>query len=287
MPWARLCDIPQTGHELKPDGGIKVKQIIKAQLYQISRGRLQYIMLFITLFLQVIWMLSDTNLGFGAGDGSFIVMSDYITSGFLDPALLSLLFAFVFTAEVCGGDFMNKTQNYEIMSGHKRKEVYCGRAVLSLAVGTIGALVITAFPILVGCMIGEWGDSVSVGAVMLRYGLSIFPIMRMICEFIFLSYVIKNQYIIMALGGILVFGGSLLPELLTDGTACFLGLTSLAKLYHFTSWSTLTLVGEKDIILYDSLLKPGEIVSIITASVLFGGLFLYMGYEFFKKDDLN
>lgn len=269
------------------DGGIGLKQIIKAQLFQISRGRLQYVILFVTLFLQIIWMLGETDLGFGTASGSFIVMSDYIASGFLDPALLSLLFAFVFTAEVCGGDFMNKTANYEIMSGHGRKEVYYGRAVLSLTIGTIGALIITAFPMLVGCMIGEWGDLVSVGAVMLRYGLSIFPIMRMICEFIFLSYVIKNQYIIMALGGILVFGGSLLPEWFTDGTACFLGLNSLAKLYHFNSWSTYTLVGEKELMFYNSVLNLGEIVPIIAASVLFGGLFLLMGYEFFKKDDLN
>lgn len=267
------------------DGGIGLKQIIKAQLYQISRGRLQYVILFITLFLQIIWMLGETNLGSGTISGSFIVVSDYIASGFLDPALLSLLFAFVFTAEVCGGDFMNKTANYEIMSGHGRKEVYYGRAVLSLAVGTIGALVITAFPMLVGCMLGEWGDTVSVGDVMLRYGLSIFPIIRMICEFIFLSYVIKNPYIVMALGGILVFGGSLLPN--TDGTACFLGLSSLAKLYHFNSWNTYALVGDKELKFYDSVLNLGEIVPIIVASLLFGGLFLLMGYEFFKKDDLN
>ena len=76
-------------------------------------------------------------------------------------------------------------------------------------------------------------------------------------------------------------------ELFKTGDLTFLGTGNLQMLFDFTSWSTYTLVGEKEIMVYDAALSTGDVAGTVLASVLIGGLFLILGYLYFEKDDLN
>lgn len=268
-----------------------MKHIIKAQLYQLRKSQIIYIVFLLLLFMECTIMFgeSDFMVTMGRATESLIVTGDYIANNGAEMVSVAIIFALIFTAEVCGADFIDKTTNYELMSGHERKDVYFGRAVLSIIGGTIGTMLIIAFPIIVGCIAGEWGDSIAFGDVLLRYLLSVFPVIRMVCEFVFLTYLVKNAYIVMAAGVFVGLYGPVIYAVALDGTASFLGLTSLAKLYDYesTAWSTFTLVGEKTITIYDGALSASEIVPVILASVIIGGIFLIIGYWYYKKDDLN
>lgn len=264
-----------------------MKKIMKAQLYQLRRTRLLFIIFVLLLLIECTQMLGESNFANGGRSGALILAGDYAAGNGIVVAAFALMFAFVFTAEVCGGDFIDKTTNYELMSGHERKDVYFGRAVISIVGGTVGTMLICVFPILVGSIAGKWGDTVSFGNVLIRYLLSVFPIARIICEFVFLTFLVKNAYIVMTAGVVVALYGVVIPAMFPEGTAAFLGLTGLAKLYDFSAWNTYTLVGQKNIVIYDAALKAGELFPIVLASVVFGGLFLMMGYWFFKKDDLN
>lgn len=99
---------------------------------------------------------------------------------------------------------------------------------------------------------------------------------------------VKNQYITMA-GSCFVFSiGLSLVELLSSETSVFLGMTNIMKLGTYESWSTYTLDNTVDMIkVYDASLSTGDIISTIISSVLFGGVFLFIGYRYFCGDDLN
>lgn len=264
-----------------------MKQIMKAQLYQLRKTRLIGVIFILLCLIECTQMFGELNFANGGSAGATILTGDYVAANGITVVTFALMFAFVFTALVCGGDFMDKTTNYELMSGHERKDVYFGRAVISIIGGTVGTMLICAFPVLVGSMAGRWGDCVSFGSVFVRYLLSAFPIARMICEVVFLTFLVKNAYIVMTVGIMTALCGAMVPALFPEGAAAFLGLTGIAKLYDFSAWSTYTLVGQRSIVVYDATLKAGELLPIVLASVVFGGMFLWMGYWFFKKDDLN
>ncbi|MDD6069790.1 MAG: hypothetical protein PUC12_03115 [Clostridiales bacterium] len=256
--------------------------IMKAQLYQLKRTRLIYIVFVCVLIIQFTTMMGEMDFL-----NSTITAGKYVAENGTAVAFVSLIFALVFTGEVCGADFGDKTTNYELMGGHLRKEVYFSRAILSLGIGTGGALILNAFPVVIACILGDWGNEVRLLDIFLRYLLSVFSIARIICEFIFLSYIIKNAYIVMATGVVISLAGSGWSEMFPNGSPQYTGMGSLSEIFNIPCWATYTLVGEKNIVVYDAALSARNVAGTILSSVLFGGLFLLLGYLYFKKDDLN
>lgn len=259
-----------------------MRNIMKAQLYQLRRNKLIYIVFVVLVIMQCTTLMGE--IGFST---DIIPAGDYMAENGFAVMSIALLFATVLTGDICGADFVDKTTNYELMSGHLRKEVYFGRAILSIVIGTVGVILLNLLPLVIAYLLGGWGENLDFGGVMLRYLLALFPIMRLLCEFVFLSYVIKNAYIVMAIGVAVSLVGSVWVEIFCKGNAFLLGFGNLYKLFEFTSWKTFTLVGEKEILIYDATLSTGEIMGTVFLSLLAGGLFLVLGYVFFAKDDLN
>ena len=182
---------------------------------------------------------------------------------------------------------MDKTTNYELLMGHLRKDVYVGRALLSMLVGMTGSIILIIIPIGWLCIMDGWGNEMDLGKALLRLLLCLFPIGRIICEFIFLTYIVKNPYPVMIAGTLVsVYSVGIIP-MFTTGDIGVLGLGNLSQLMNFTAWRTFALVGEKEITIYDASIAAGDVIRTILLSVVIGGLFLGLGYVFFKKDDLN
>lgn len=148
-------------------------------------------------------------------------------------------------------------------------------------------MLLTVFPMIVLGVVGGFGDTLKLSDVVLRYVLSVFPILRIICTFICLTYLVKNSYLMMACGVYYFIAGEMLWEMVGDGACAFLGITSLSRLFHFDVWTTYTLVNERTMSFYDSALPAGDALALVLTSVVFGSLFLLIGYLYFRKDDLN
>lgn len=259
-----------------------MKNIMKSQLYQLKKSSLVRIVFFCVLIMQMILVMGEMDFF-----TSNITAGTYVALNGNVLIFVSLMFALVFTGETCGADFLDKTSNYELMGGHLRKEVYFGKAFLSLGIGTLGTLILNAVPIVFAVSVAGWGSEVEVFDIILRYFLSVFPILRLICEFIFISYVVKNSYVVMAAGVVISLAGSGWTEFFPNGCAKFSSLGTLCGLFDLPRWETYTLVGEKDIIVYDAALSAADVAGTVFWSVLFGVAFLLLGYWYFKKDDMN
>ena len=182
---------------------------------------------------------------------------------------------------------MDKTQNYELSGGHRRYEVYLGRVISAAIVGGVGALFLTALPVGIYAMSYGWGAKVAFGPVLIRLLLMLLPYLRLVVEFAFLTFLIKNPYVVMGLGYVIfMLTMTIVSGTTIEATSAFLGVTNLSLLTMVSKWATYGLGNDMNYI-FDASLGAGDIVATVVASVVFGTATLYLGYVFFKHDDAN
>ncbi len=260
-----------------------MKNIIKAQLYQLKKEKIIYIIFGVVLLLECTTMAGEMDLAGSTETGGGIYaakMGVYIMS-------IALMFGTMLTGLVCSSDFMDKTVHYEIMGGHERKNSFFGRAAVSLAAGTAGTMIISAVPVILCTLLYGWGDSIDFLGIFVRWLLSVFPVFRLVCEIVFLSCLIRNAYAVMGIAFFVSLTGDSIVQLMGNGSIHFLALGSLHAVFDCSPWMTGTLSGEKTLMLYDTAIHAETVAAAVVFSVVFGIFFLYLGYRFFAKDDLN
>ncbi|MBQ3666123.1 MAG: hypothetical protein II919_08475 [Lachnospiraceae bacterium] len=261
-----------------------MKNIAKSQLYQLRKSKLSYGIFFVILFLQLFTIVATVLNNF---DGPDVTGSSFVAEQGAALFLTPIVFLSIITGIVTGADFMDKTTNYEIMTGHTRYEVFWGRVIPALIISITGGFILAILPMTVAKLLFGWGTKMRLKGVVLRFILIIFPYFRIVCEFIFLSFVVRNEYIIMTLGFVYYMLGSILAEG-GNGSSSLLGLTNLNSLGNYGSFSTYNVLdGATVITVYDSSVGASAIVSTIVNSLLIGSFFLLIGYIFFKNDDLS
>lgn len=259
-----------------------MKNIIKSQLYQLKKSRLVYGILLICLFLQ---FFSSLAMVLNGEPGEELSASGLLVYQGEAVYYIPLFFMSILTGLIAAADFTDKTINYEIMTGHKRSEVYLGRAVMSLLVSVVGGILLAAVPpVLMGIRYG-WGTKLLLSRVLFRYGMLLFPYITIVCEFIFLSFVIKNPYVIMSLGYVYLLIGEYLVN--AGKSSYLLGLSNISHLGNYHPAVTGDLLNNNELItIYNVGMSAGETVKIILASLLVGSFLLLLGYVFYKNDDL-
>lgn len=101
-----------------------MRNIIKALNYQTKTDNVTYYSLFVVLFLAVISFI-DADLSELTGSMYIAAMGE---SYF---ALLPVFVILMLGVRILGWDYGDKTMNYEILSGHHRREVYFARVIVS------------------------------------------------------------------------------------------------------------------------------------------------------------
>lgn len=258
-----------------------MNSIVKSQLYDLRKTKMPFIILILICIVELIFCLG--NMNFDGRD----VASTYIStsSGVYIPWALTVGICFV--GMVCGKDYHDKTINYEIMNGHSRKEVYLGRALVGVIGGTIGTALALAIPIFVAQLIIPIGDGLSNKVLIGRFLLSLFPIARIMCEIVFVTVLVKNQYVTIGIAYFVAILGEMLMMLFETGGFVLLGLNTLSKLFDFVNYGAYHLADNDSVLLYESYIGVGDVLAVIISSIAFGAVFVFLGYIFFRKDDLK
>lgn len=190
---------------------------------------------------------------------------------------------------ICGWDYSDKTMNYEILSGHTRKEVYWSRVIVCITWCTCVSLAIIIFPVILFTIINGWGDNMDFGGAALRYLLLIFPIFRIICEFALITFLTGSCYKGMVLGFILSETGMsiyILAEELADFNCGYLlSMSNIDALFAFNA--KLGYVNGEDIEVFETALEPSLAIGTIIVSLTVGAACLLIGWLVFKKRDVN
>lgn len=256
-----------------------MKDLIKSQLYQLRKETMSITFFVVILFIEFVACI---NIDSGVTADSLLTDAGHYM------VLVAVAFGLMFTAQVCGSGFLDKTINYELMSGHRRRDVYFSKAAVSLLLGMTGTILAFMLPFMIAVLWLGWGTDLDIKGTMVRYLLLVFPLFRMICEFIFLSFLIKNAYVVMALGFFVPIGlGESMVEFLPECKSVLLGLSNIYNLAMFPDRTLYRMVDLKTISVYDTYINPEDILLTIVVSFAMGVFFLWLGYQYFNKDDLR
>ena len=262
--------------------------IIKSQLFQFRKERISKLLFFglIAMFILIAFVAviqseipsAATAMTDATGGGYFATNTRFFI-------FMPLIYIATVVAQFCGQDFTDKTANYELMSGRRRYQCYFGRVIPAIIIGVIGCLIISVTPVITVTIFKGWGERMAVADVVLRYALMIFPMIRVGCEFVFITFLVKNPYIAMGLG-YLYSMVSMYAEIFSSDGFMFFGSTNVILLSYVDVWTTYGLEGEVNFI-YDAALPTSTIIGTIVISLAVAAISLFLGYVFFKNDDMN
>lgn len=262
-----------------------MKNLIKAQLYQLKKDRLvqlvfggMLLILLVTAYMnQLLAVTVDYAIDTVTGGG-------YFSNSLVGVIMVGLMFVIIAVPRICGWDFTDKTTNYELMSGHIRKEVFFSRIIVSLLAGVVGWLILFCAPLAVTSIINGWGEKLPLSEAVLRGILMLFPIIRLVCELSCFTFILKNPYITMGIGYVLFM--LQISPVFPIKNSHLLGISNLSMLGTIDLWTTYGLDGELNYI-FEAYLGAGDIAGTILASIAASLLSLFLGYIFFKNDDIN
>jgi len=258
-----------------------MKNIVKSQFYQIIREKLLWYMLVVALLMQTLMFLLPVWLD----NEEVTVAGEFFADNGYGLIVFPVFFLVVAVGQICGIDFLDKTNHYEVLGGHRRHEVYLGRVIPALLVGGLGGMLLTVLPVVLYTIMFGWGTKLAWGPVVLRFIMLLFPFLRLVCEFVFITFLVKNPYVMMGVGYAVFMAIMFLSEILNSLNA-FLGITNMMQILVVEKWVTFGLGGDLNYI-YEASLSAGVVWQTILASVVFGVGSLYLGYIYFKNNDLN
>ncbi len=261
-----------------------MKNVIKSQFYQLSKQTLLYIVLFILLIVVTAFCLL-----FGRIDADFMGIDPTASDTFKNYSTIFSLMTMAFTAiavpTICGGDLKDKTANHEILSGHVRKDVYFGRTVVAIIVSIIGWVGLSIIPVVVLTAVYGWGNAFTVAELAVRYIFSLLPLIRIVCELVFATFIIKTPYIVMAVAYIVTMLITTLSSYAPD-SVYFFGMSAFSEFYVIESTA---MYGLNEGVYYvcDASLSSELVIMTVIVSTIVGLGSLIAGYRFFKNDDIN
>lgn len=262
-----------------------MKRVILAQIKQIGKGKLKYIIFIFLIGVAVLSVMGfclnrDTSVSTIENSACMFFSTIY----FMFFSLMHL-FIGVSVADICAGDFSDKTFYYEILSGQTRFSSYFGRAVTAIVFTLIGSMIIVTAPVVICSAVCGWGTLFTVDDIIKRFLISILPIIRIICMYICLAFILKKYSIMDCMVG---FSVSMMCEegFFNNAQPAILGSTSLFRLCSFDIWAN---YGLNDIYtpVVDATIPAGEIQSIVIWSIIASAAFLIIGYAYFHYDDLH
>ena len=248
--------------------------IMKSIWYEIIRSKL--LINIYLLFVVIMGLIAVLNINTGekAGASGMITSSPEITYEF--PIFILALFVGV----ICGSDYKDKVGNYEILSGHSRISIFLARSLMGIFVGAVFSTLLCFIPIIAGTIIGGWGNAVAMNDVIIRHA----------AFFALLTFLIKNQYIMMAFGWVVSMSPTILNGMLAKGNNVYISIFNMGLLNSYDGWKIYNVDPVDGIVNYNSYISTvtsGMVIGTVAASLLMVGFYLFMGYALFRRDELN
>lgn len=212
--------------------------ILKSQWYQFRKSRaIKWILFFVVFFLVIKYQgLVTADI---ANGGLFAIEEGDMF------CLTMMVLTLVIFGIVCAGDFTDKTINYEIMAGHKRKNIFAARMLLSLFIVSVLYIFMTFMCLVPVSVFLGWGQNADFYEVCLRYLLIYFIIIKLGMETALLAMIMRNAMATFFVGFMLLMGISVVTMLSkSDFATCFSSVYCVMDLGEYGSYQTIEINGE-------------------------------------------
>lgn len=261
-----------------------MKNIIKAQLYQLKSQRFLYIAFFGVLALSLVMTYM---IGIGSVPPEIEPTASFMASSAISVIwLLVSFFTAIFTGYVCASDFGDKTMNYETMSGTLRKQSFFARVIITIPFSVLFSIALIAADVLIITALYGWGGYIPAKVFVFRLFIAAFPIMRMSCFLVLVSYIFKNvaaPLIVQYLVYILI---SLISAFSAGGSPFLFAITNILYIGNFELWATFGLETSSNYI-FETYISSGDVIKTIAVSLIVSAAYIIVGYSFYHRDDLS
>jgi len=261
-----------------------MKNIMKSIWYEILRSKM-LIRLYI-VFVLLMGLIGVLNTGqMQGGHASGMIAENSLVIYEFPVFMLAIIVGII-----CGEDYKDKVANYEVLSGHSRKSIFFARSFMGILVGSIFSTILCIVPLIAGIIVDGWGGTLVLSDVIVRMLLLFFPMLRLAAFLAVITFLVKNQYVMMASGFVIMMGCSLLQTVITDSKNIFISIFNMGLLMSFDGWSIYNLDPVKGLVNYNSYIStvtPELVIGTITASLVMTAFYLFMGYALFRRDDLS
>ncbi len=264
--------------------------LIKAQTFQLKHDIATLIVSVISIGLALLDFgnLSPSISGITEMNGGLFTIA-CLSSNHI---LLFIIIPLFFTCRICGWDFMDKTINYEILSGYNRTTVFFSRVLLSFAMVFIGCIALTVIPFGGVTLFFGWGSNVSLANILTRFAMLLLAIMRITCFYVFLTFLLKNCYTSMIIG-YMSFGVIMVVTMLcsVSRNADFslnhqFAISNIIQLTDFSNYK-MGFVDGKDVMIYITDFEHGFAAASITSSLVMSAVWLGFAYLAFRRRDIH
>lgn len=257
---------------------------VRAQNYQTKNDIfIVCVLIFGTVMAFFGLLFNDTDIHQLTGSMSLLILREELL-------LILVVITLLLSTRISGWDMEDKTINYEVLSGHNRGEVYFGRVIASMFWCITCGMLVTLLPILTMSMINGWGVNMKLGDILIRYVLLIFPLFRLVSEFVLLTFILRSCYKAMLIGWVLFAStliGCMVYEELTDRiiTTQF-AYSNLIWIMGFNN-AKLEYINGEDVPVYITTVSSSMALGTILVCLLAGIACLGLGYVIFRKQDMN
>ncbi|MGN1119818.1 MAG: hypothetical protein ACI4Q4_05630 [Oscillospiraceae bacterium] len=262
-----------------------MNDIIKSVNYQIRRDNF-------TVYAAILGILCALS-GFLDAADDVLEMSGgaYVASDLFRQAasMMPLVVLFMCT-RICGWDFNDKTINYDVLYGHKKHEVFFGRVIPAVAWSISFSFVLLILPVVVLTVKNGWGQQAEFLPLLARLALMLLPLLRVACEMILLTFLLRNCYLALIAGYFTLFIpfviSSFAEELSSSVTLSWhFSISNIVQL--FTLNARMGFIDGKDVVVYDTAISAGLLVGTIAASIVMSAASLLVGLALFRKKDMR
>ena len=263
-----------------------MKNIMKSILYEVLHSKL--LIRIYLLFILVQAFIGILNLD--AFHPEQPTVSNMLADGGYIAYEFPLFVLALIVGTMVGEDYRDKVANYEVMSGHSRKSIFLARSLMATFIAAFACSVLAFIPMLAGSVFADWGNTLVLKDVVIRYLLMFFPFLRLAAFLTVLTFIIKNNYLVMAVGFGMMFVNSMLSEMLKNNENFFISMFNLKLLTCFDGWNIYNVDPQSGVVYYNSFISsvsPKLVIGTIAVSLLMTAFYLFMGYALFRRDDLN
>lgn len=260
-----------------------MRRIMASQLYQLKRIRAMW-MLIIGITLIFLLTVIGPLLNLERPTASLLI-------GQQMPLLFVILTIMtgVVSAFLCTNDFTDQTLNHEVLSGVSRMQSYFGRAIPAILVSVVLSLFWLAMAVCAADALYGWGNQLSVQTVAAEILLTAFPLIRLSCFFVMLSFIIKRPFIVIGISCAMIYlifqvGGS---TLFNAHNYYLAGIANAFYILNTEQFGVFAAGSEHINYVLVPTVTPASAAVTVAVSLVFSAGWLLLGYSYFHHDDLK